>query len=51
VLEKKPMEQLAREQQLKAYCHGGFWQCMDTYREQELLNKTWQAGKAPWKVW
>jgi glucose-1-phosphate cytidylyltransferase len=45
------MEQLAREQQLKAYCHGGFWQCMDTYREQELLNKMWQEDKAPWKVW
>jgi glucose-1-phosphate cytidylyltransferase len=50
-LEKKPMEQLARERQLKAYCHAGFWQCMDTYREQELLNKLWQTGKAPWKIW
>ena len=51
VLERTPMEQLTRERQLKAYCHTGFWQCMDTYREQELLSKMWQAGKAPWKVW
>jgi glucose-1-phosphate cytidylyltransferase len=51
VLEKKPMEQLSRERQLKSYCHNGFWQCMDTFREQELLNKLWQTGKAPWKVW
>lgn len=51
ILEKKPMEQLTREKQLKAYCHPGFWQCMDTYREQELLNKMWQTGQAPWKIW
>lgn len=51
VLEKATMEQLTRRQQLKAYCHNGFWQCMDTYREQELLNKLWQTGKAPWKIW
>ncbi len=51
VLEQKPMEQIARTQQLKAYCHDGFWQCMDTYREQELFNQMWQADKAPWKVW
>lgn len=51
VLEKGPMERLTRERQLKAWCHTGFWQCMDTYREQELLNKLWQTGRAPWKVW
>jgi glucose-1-phosphate cytidylyltransferase len=51
VLERKPLEQLAREGQLKAYCHAGFWQCMDTFREQELLNKIWNSGQAPWKVW
>jgi glucose-1-phosphate cytidylyltransferase len=51
VLEKEPMERLARAGQLKAYCHTGFWQCMDTLREQELLNRTWGTGKAPWKVW
>jgi glucose-1-phosphate cytidylyltransferase len=51
VLERGPLERLARERQLKAYCHAGFWQCMDTYREQELLNRLWHAGTAPWKVW
>jgi glucose-1-phosphate cytidylyltransferase len=51
VLEQKPMEQMARERQLKAYFHTGFWQCMDTFREQELLNKIWKGGQAPWKVW
>jgi glucose-1-phosphate cytidylyltransferase len=51
VLERNPMERLAREGQLKAYCHNGFWQCMDTFREQELLNKLWNSGQAPWKVW
>ena len=51
VLEKQPLEQLARDGQLKAHCHRGFWQCMDTYREQELLNKLWESGQAPWKVW
>ncbi|MEW6160441.1 MAG: glucose-1-phosphate cytidylyltransferase [Verrucomicrobiota bacterium] len=51
VLEKRPMERLTTEGQLKAFCHAGFWQCMDTYREQELLNKIWTSGQAPWKVW
>lgn len=51
VLEQKPMEQMARERQLKAFFHTGFWQCMDTFREQELLNKIWKGGEAPWKVW
>lgn len=51
VLEKQPMERLARAGKLKAYPHTGFWQCMDTYREQQLLEGMWASGKAPWKVW
>ena len=51
VLERAPMERLAKAGQLKAYCHDGFWQCMDTYREYELLNKMWSAGQAAWKMW
>ncbi|MCI0746956.1 MAG: glucose-1-phosphate cytidylyltransferase [Verrucomicrobia subdivision 3 bacterium] len=51
VLEKAPMERLTRERQLRAWRHKGFWQCMDTYREQELLNQLWRSGKAPWKLW
>ncbi|MBM3797782.1 MAG: glucose-1-phosphate cytidylyltransferase [Acidobacteria bacterium] len=51
VFERQPLERLARKGQLKACCHNGFWQCMDTYREQQLLENMWQTGKAPWKVW
>ncbi len=51
VLEREPLQQLARNGALKAYCHHGFWQCMDTFREFEILNKMWDNGSAPWKVW
>jgi glucose-1-phosphate cytidylyltransferase len=51
VFENEPMNQLAAEQQLVAYQHTGFWQCMDTYREQQLLTGMWNNGTAPWKVW
>jgi len=51
VFERAPLERLANEGQLKAYCHDGFWQCMDTYREQQMLDKMWQSGKAPWRIW
>ena len=51
VLERQPLERLARDGQLQAFQHEGFWQCMDTFREQELLNRLWDNGQAPWKVW
>jgi glucose-1-phosphate cytidylyltransferase len=51
VLEKEPMERLAEENQLMAYRHTGFWQCMDTSRDQEALQKAWCTRAAPWKVW
>lgn len=51
VLEKAPLETLAKKGQLMAYQHHGFWQCMDTVREKETLEKLWEEGKAPWKVW
>jgi glucose-1-phosphate cytidylyltransferase len=51
VFEKEPMERLARDGQLVAYRHGGFWQCMDTLRDVRLLESLWAGGKAPWKVW
>jgi glucose-1-phosphate cytidylyltransferase len=51
VLEREPLERLARERQLNAYRHRGYWQCMDTYREQQMLEALWQSGQAPWKVW
>jgi len=49
--ERDPMEQLAREGQLMAYKHTGFWQCMDTLRDKRLLNDLWDSGEAPWKIW
>ena len=50
-LERAPLEQCARDNQLSVYEHQGFWQSMDTYRDWESLDRQWQAGKAPWKVW
>lgn len=49
--EQEPLTGLARDEQLMAYKHSGFWQPMDTLREKNLLEKLWQSGKAPWKVW
>ena len=51
VLERAPLESCAAEGQLQLYEHTGYWQCMDTYRDWDLLEKQWQAGRAPWKVW
>ncbi len=51
ILEKQPLEMVAKENQLMAYKHEGFWQCMDTVREKEQLEKMWANGNAPWKVW
>ena len=51
MLEKTPLETVAHEEQLMAYKHAGFWQCMDTVREKEQLEKMWASGNAPWKVW
>jgi len=51
ILEKEPLENLARDGELMVYPHDGFWQCVDTYRELETLNKLWMSTKPPWKVW
>jgi glucose-1-phosphate cytidylyltransferase len=51
VFEQAPLSRLAEEGQIAAYAHTGFWQCMDTYREAQLLTGLWNSGKAPWKVW
>ena len=50
-LEREPLEALARDRELMAYAHHGFFQPMDTYRELTLLNELWSTGRAPWKVW
>ena len=49
--ERKPLERLAQEGQLMSYVHQGFWQCMDSVREKQMLEKLWAEGRAPWKVW
>lgn len=51
VFEREPLERLARDGQLAAYKHDGFWQCMDTLRDVRLLEALWQRQAAPWKVW
>ena len=51
VWERQPLEQLARERQLSAFVHDGFWQPMDTLRDKTLLESLWQSGNAPGKVW
>lgn len=49
--ELEPLTSLAKDGQLMAFEHDGFWQPMDTLREKNLLEDLWQSGKAPWKVW
>ena len=49
--ESGPLETLAKEKQLTAFQHQGFWQPMDTLRDKNHLEELWQSGKAPWKVW
>jgi glucose-1-phosphate cytidylyltransferase len=51
VWERTPLESLARDGQLNAYKHSGFWKPMDTLRDKFELNDMWTGGKAPWKVW
>lgn len=51
IWERAPLERLARDGQLAAYPHRGFWQPMDTLRDKIKLEELWQSGQAPWKVW
>jgi glucose-1-phosphate cytidylyltransferase len=51
VLEKEPLQSLARDGELMVHLHEGFWQPMDTYRELKLIEELWQSGHAPWRVW
>ena len=51
VWEREPLESLAREGQLAAFQHQGFWQPMDTLRDKFHLEELWKTGQAPWKVW
>jgi glucose-1-phosphate cytidylyltransferase len=49
--EREPLERLAKDGQLVAYIHSGYWQCMDTYRDWQLLDENWESGRPSWKVW
>lgn len=51
VFEREPLQKLAEQEELVSYLHNGFWQCMDTKKEHETLEKMWEKGEAPWKVW
>ncbi|MFI5304246.1 MAG: glucose-1-phosphate cytidylyltransferase [Nitrospiria bacterium] len=50
-LEQGLLEKLTGKNELAVFLHDGFWQCMDTYREMQLLNDLWKQKKAPWKIW
>jgi len=50
-LEQEPLERLAKDGELVAFKHHGFWQPMDTLRDKALLEDLWAKGKAPWKIW
>jgi glucose-1-phosphate cytidylyltransferase len=49
--EREPLEKLAKDRELMAYKHEGFWQAMDTLREHKILEDLWEKGNAPWKIW
>lgn len=51
IWEQQPMQQLAESEQMSCYFHEGFWQPMDTLREMQMLERLWQSGQAPWRVW
>ena len=51
MLEAGPLETVAQDGEMTAYKHEGFWSPMDTMRDKEYLEKLWQSGQAPWKVW
>ncbi|ULQ59874.1 glucose-1-phosphate cytidylyltransferase [Brucepastera parasyntrophica] len=51
VFEHAPLEELARDRQLQSFKHTGFWKSMDTLRDKSELQKLWDEGNAPWKVW
>jgi len=51
VWEREPVEGLVRDRQLAAFRHAGFWSCMDTLKEKQILEDLWASGEAPWKIW
>ena len=51
IWEREPIERLARDGQLMGYRHQGFWSCMDTLKEKNILEELWNSNNAPWKIW
>ena len=51
MFERQPIAELVRDRELNSYRHEGFWQPMDTYQESNYLNRLWEEGAAPWKIW
>ncbi len=51
IWERDPVERLARDGQLMGYRHQGFWSCMDTLKEKNILESYWSSGNVPWKIW
>jgi glucose-1-phosphate cytidylyltransferase len=51
ILEKEPFEKMALAQEMFAYLHEGFWKCMDTLRDKQMLNQMWESNQAKWKSW
>ncbi len=51
IWEREPLERLAEAEELVAYRHEGFWQCVDTLRDLRVLESLWEKGQAPWKIW
>jgi len=51
VFEQEPLMRLARDGELMAYPHDGFWHPMDSSRDYQFLNELWASGRAPWKTW
>ena len=50
VLEREPLERLAAAGELSGFRHEGFWDCMDTFKDTQLLNELWARGEAPWRA-
>jgi glucose-1-phosphate cytidylyltransferase len=51
MFERQPLEKLAKDNQVQAFFHRGFWQPMDTLRDKQRLEELWSSGEAPWKTW
>ena len=51
MFEREPMQRLVEKKQINVYKHHGFWKPMDTLRDNKELNKLWESGQAPWKIW